>query len=179
VLPLLRSGEGGKLREVSSMRTTLVRAAALVALFALPGTAMAGNPAVVERVVVYATGTNVEEDFFCTGLSAIMTGSGTISYQVIATDNGFHVQGSERGQWTATIENGGYATGGSIDRFAFNAGPGDTVNKDTHVDWAAVYGPDGDLLFETTFRVVEKFTITADGDIRVDFARVVFNDAPC
>ena len=161
------------------MRSTWVRLAAFIAVLALPGTAMAGSPAVVERVSFYGTGTNVEADFFCTGLSAIMTGSGTVSYQSVATENGFHVRGIDSGQWTATIENGGYATGGSIDRFAFNAGPGETVNKDTHVDWASVYGPDGTLLFEATFRVVEKFTVTADGELRVEFARVVFDDGPC
>lgn len=158
----------------------LIRSIALLSLLlAIPGVAVAASPAVIVRETLNFSGTFQEPDFFCTGHSAVMTGTETLSYQTVETPQGFHVEGIDEGSWTATIEGGGSAVGGSIDRFAFNAGPGDTVNKDTHVDWATIYGPDGEFLFDATFRVVEKFTITGDGHVVVDFARIVFNDVPC
>ena len=158
----------------------LIRSVALLSLLlAVPGVALAASPAIVVRETITFPFTFEEPDFFCTGHSAVATGTETLSYQTVETAKGFHVQGIDEGSFTATIEGGGYALGGSIDRFAFNAGPGDTVNNDTHVDWISIYGPDGEFLFDATFRVVEKFTITGDGHVRVDFARIVFNDGPC
>ena len=161
------------------MRTLIRSAAVLSLLLAIPGVTVAASPAIVVRETFNLPFTFEEPDFFCTGHAAVATGTETFSYQTVETPQGFHVQGIDEGAFTATIEGGGHAVGGSIDRFAFNAGPGDTVNKDTHVDWISVYGPDGEFLFDTTFRVVEKFTITGDGHVVVDFARIVFNDVPC
>ena len=155
----------------------LLRTGVVLLAMAVPGQALAA-PAVIDRVTFLDAGSFAVDDFFCMG-PAVMTGTESLRYQTVETSRGFHVVGIDEGRFTAEIEGGAYATGGSNDRFAFNAGPGDAVNKDTHVDWVSVYGPDGEHLFDATFRVVEKFTISGDGQIvRVEFQRVVFNDGP-
>src|SRR5262245_58487398 len=95
-----------------------LRAVVVLAVLGIPSQALAA-PAAIDHVTTFATGSFAVDDFFCLG-PAVMTGTDTLRYETVETSRGFHVEGLDMGGFTAEIEGGATAVGGSNDRFAFN-----------------------------------------------------------
>lgn len=158
-------------------RTATVPIAGLVlVLMAAFAPAAAADSATIDRGTVT---TPIVDTFYCEGWpDGSLIGTDVIDYQAVSVGDAFHVTGVDRADFRAEGPDGMYAIGGSLDRFSFDVGPGGIYN-DAHHDWATVYDAGGQVLWKADYRAVEHFTITPNGTLRVDFARVVFDNAPC
>lgn len=161
----------------SIRRTAAVPVAGLVLLLVA-----ASAPAVVAESATVERGTEttpIVDTFYCQGWpDGTLIGTDVVDYQSVSRGDAFHVTGTDSATFRADGPAGMYAIGGSLDRFILDGGPGFVYNN-VHHDWATVYGADGQFLWKADYRLVEGLKISPDGTVRVEFARVVFDNAPC
>jgi len=131
--------------------------------------APASAAAIVSRFTVTTQFTDTATDD-CRGVTGTLAGTDVLSGQTVATDQGFHFDGTDSATLTFTFSDGSYAFAQSLDHLSFTAGAGVTVFTTAHVDSVHVYTADGQFLWTATLRQAEHFTVTSDGVVRVQFA---------
>jgi hypothetical protein len=163
-------------RDVRHRRALLVGFALVSAIAAacLASTALAATNIVRETITQPFSETGLPDD--CRpGITGDLTGTEVLEYQSVETPTGFHVQGTDGGPGRIDWSDGTYTVIDSVDRFAFNAGKGETVVFNlTHVDSGDTYAADGRFLFRITYHEVERSTF-ANGVLRVDIKRGHFH----
>ena len=105
----------------------------------------------------------------CFGLAGTLAGTDVVTGQTVATDKGFHFEGTQIDTLVITLSDGSYAPAQSLDHLSFNTGPGVTVFSTAHVDSLTFYSAGGQPLYSQTLRLVEHYTITSGDVVRVRF----------
>ncbi|HET7027171.1 MAG TPA: hypothetical protein VFI28_05730, partial [Candidatus Limnocylindrales bacterium] len=105
----------------------------------------------------------------CTGLAGTVAGVGVVTGTVVETAQGFHLQTASNFVLTFEFVDGSSGTGTLVEHQSFNTGRGATVFTNAHLDTLTLFAPDGSLLVDASFRLVEHFTIGRDGSVRASF----------
>ena len=93
------------------------------------------------------------------GLTGELSGTEVTRFRSTETANGFHISGTTTDTGRIDWSDGSYTIVGSVDHFAFNAGPHTTVIPVAHKDFGDTYSASGEFLFRLTFHSVERVTV--------------------
>jgi hypothetical protein len=104
------------------------------------------------------------------GVTGTVVGTDVLSFQSIATPQGFHSEGTFKDTGRIDWSDGSYTLIESVDTFSFNAvGQGTSVLTVAHTDAGDFFSPSGVFEFRDTFHAIVHFTVT-NGDVtRVEF----------
>jgi hypothetical protein len=152
-------------------------ASALLAIAA--GTAMTAPASAAPTIIRDTVTTPIFEpgltDDCRPGLTGTLTGTNVMSFQSVATPEGFHMQVTNGGPGRIDWSDGSYTLIDSVDRFSFNdVGQGTGVFTETHTDEGDFYSAAGVFEFRRTFNEVEHFTFS-NGVVRVDLNKGHFH----
>lgn len=155
-------------------RSIRVFAAMLVAvgLSALPTTAFA--QATVEKISIPYTIGPFPVDDTCAGLGVvgILTGTGTITGQVVETDTGFHFAGADTFVYRVDFPDGSYLLASQRSPLSFNENPltGHVTFGSTLLEKGTLYDANGTVIGHEMFHARNRTTIV-DGTVVVEFDR--------
>ena len=152
-----------------------MRKAALVAILvpiltlALATSAFA--QATVEQVSIPYTAGPFPVDDTCLGpgIVGVLTGTGTITGQVVETDTGFHFAGTDTFEYRIDLPDGFYVLSSQRSPITFNENPltGHVTFGGTLVDRGTIYDADGTVIGHGIFHARFRTTIV-DGTVVVE-----------